>query len=431
MHGMTRKSSANRRSAFFSWGLALASLAVLMPGRLLEADETHHLELSIVYPDPGSEVDPSVSVFFAGHAFLDFADSALDAVIIIDTSASTGMPSGEDLDRNGSLDRAFAGHDSILTAELAAAERLARELALPGNRVGLVTFSAARPDDSSPRDILPAADLVTPPVPDLATLLRGLDTIRSRLPDGMTDTAAALNESRRSLARDSGSGRGRIVLLFSDGEPTAPHASRARNLQAAVEAAALCADLGIRIHTFAVGPEALANPEALVLIAERTRGFFTPVDRISELPNLASQVARGSVRELKVLNRTTGEPASDLLLGNDGSWSALVSARPGLNVIEVSATTLGGGGARHELTILAREGAENPMPDALKTRHAELLEQRLLRLRSATSDLAGQLRKLMAARFEQLRARSKAPDRKVTIEVDPASGGSDAVFRGK
>ena len=405
---------------------ALAGLAALGPAPTSTADGGSQLELNIVFPGPNSEVNPSEPVFLAGQAFLDFAGAALDAVIVIDVSASVGMPSGEDLDRDGILDRAFAGSDSILAAELAAAARLARELALPDNRVGLVTFSSTRSGSFSPGGNLRAATLVTPLTADAGALGRGVDAIRAQIPRGMTHTAAALDEARRALVpRPGDEGRGRIVLLFSDGEPTSPHTSTARNLQATLEAAAACADLDIRVHTFAVGPEALANPEALVKIAENTRGFFTPVEQIAELPYLASRVARGSVRALQVSNRTTGEPASDLLLGNDGSWSALVSARPGPNVIEVSATALGGASARRELTVLALGGAVQPIPAAFETRRSDLLQRRLRRLQGNTADLGDRLRRAITSRMQQSRARSEGAERELSIEIGSTPAGSE------
>ena len=247
---------------------------------------------------------------------------------------------------DGILDRAFAGSDSILAAELAAAARLARELALPDNRVGLVTFSSTRSGSFSPGGNLRAATLVTPLTADAGALGRGVDAIRAQIPRGMTHTAAALDEARRALVpRPGDEGRGRIVLLSATENRRVRTRAPPRNLQATLEAAAACADLDIRVHTFAVGPEALANPEALVKIAENTRGFFTPVEQIAELPYLASRVARGSVRALQVSNRTTGEPASDLLLGNRRFLERARLRPPGPNVIEVSATALGGASA--------------------------------------------------------------------------------------
>ncbi|MCE2390219.1 MAG: VWA domain-containing protein [Proteobacteria bacterium] len=405
---------------------ALSGLAALGLASEAGADDASVLELSIVFPGPDSEVAPTEPVFLAGHAFLDFAGASLDAVIVVDVSASVGMPSGEDLDRDGLLDRSFAGSDSILAAELAAASRVARELALPGNRIGLVTFSSTRSGSfalgGSPR----AATLVTAPTGNSSSLRRGVETIRAQLPRGMTDTAAALGEALRALERTSrNNGRGRIVLLFSDGEPTSPHASSTLNLQAALEAAQACADRGIRVHTFAVGPEALANPEALVRIAENTRGFFTPVDRISELPDLAYRVVRGSVRALQVSNLTTGEQASDLLLGNDGYSSALVSTRPGPNVIEVSATALGGASARRELTVLARGGVVQPIPAAFETRREDLLRHRLLRLQGDTADLGDRLRRAIASRMRQSRARSDGSVRDLSIEIGSDRVGSE------
>ena len=75
------------------------------------------------------------------------------------------------------------------------------------------------------------------------------------------------------------------MLFLTDGQPTLPYGPGrdADNVRAVLDAAERARKGGIRVHAFAIGPEALAGPIATVELAARTQGYFIPVREPGDL----------------------------------------------------------------------------------------------------------------------------------------------------
>jgi hypothetical protein len=114
------------------------------------------------------------------------------------------------------------------------------------------------------------------------------------------------------------------------------------------EAAERAAGAGVRVYSFAIGPEALGRPTAAVQIAERTDGAFTPVRRPGDLTEAVKATVEFKRVGGKLLVRNTSmhANASDLQIGPDGVFGGRVPLRPGKNRIFVRATA--GGHAAEE-----------------------------------------------------------------------------------
>jgi hypothetical protein len=386
--------------------LFVPALAVLLSALSAAANDTEsRVELRVIHPPSRTVMDPAEPALLTGETRVTLgAGQGLDAVVAIDVSKSTGAFVGADIDGDGFEERGQAGgDDSVIAAEIVAAERVIDELVRDGHRVALVRFSGRSPEWWLTH---PAAEILQPLTGDRATLRRALEAFREP-PRGMTDIAAALQESLAAL-EGGGKGRERILLLFTDGSPTQPHQEPAQNLQAALEAAARCADAGVRVHTFAIGVGALANPVGLIQIADRTGGLFTPVESLSDLSDIAGWVARASIRDVRVRNLTTDELAQRMRMGSDGSWSALVRVREGRNRIEVTVSVAGAGRARQELILIGRAGAgPQEVPESLAQHRRMLLEDRLARLQQKILELAEALRQRLVDEMTEVRTRKE------------------------
>jgi hypothetical protein len=337
-----------------------------------------------------------------------------------------GVFAGQDVNGDGVIDRRENGPDSVLAAQALAAKRALAELDQPGTRVALVTFSGApypgwEPDprvrQRPPRLDKPQAQLERALGADLGEVERLVDELAARLPWGVTDMAAGLSTALAAFGSDS-NGRDRVVLFFTDGTPTSPHAEPDANVDAALRTIPGFAQRRVRVHTFAIGMRALANPEVPIRIADATGGYFTPVESAWELAELARLIAGASVRDVRVRNRRTGDDASSVLVGHDGTWSALVPLALGENPIEITARSLGGREARRELVVVGRSpGPRQQLPDDLGAQHRDLLLRvRLTELQKRTAELAERLRRELTLRMEQVRTR-----RELEIRAEPPS----------
>ena len=133
----------------------------------------------------------------------------------------------------------------------------------------------------------------------------------------------------------------------------------------------------VKIHSFAIGPEALDGPVAVVEMAARTGGYFTPVRRPGDLVSVIENVSFANIDEITVRNLTTGEPASELITSADGSFSALVPVQHGRNRIRVLARANDGSDATAEVTVDYVPGVKTrTLPRELMGQRNRLLEQR-------------------------------------------------------
>jgi hypothetical protein len=329
-----------------------------------------------------------------------------DLVIVLDLSESVLHDTGVDLDGDGPDGRtdpdflrwlatqpdARPGalqtlrerrdfEDTVLAAELEAAEALVERLEPPRFRTGIVVFS----DD---------ARVVAPVGSSPARLREALAEVRRGFQRELrgTNFAAALETARSALVPDLADppvGRELGIVFLSDGAPTLPvHGTRARD--AAVEAAAVAGLAGIRLHAFALGPEGAQALDVLEEMAALTGGRVEQVERPAETAARLRRLDLAGVADVAIENETTGEPARAVRLFPDGSFDGFVELAPGPNRLRVEARSRGGERAAAQLRVVRRDG---PATGDEAARLRALLDE----LRRRTAEMAAW------ARMEQRR----------------------------
>jgi hypothetical protein len=417
------------------------------------------LRVRVEHPEPEAVVGDAAGAFIAGRALALSGDvKRFDVVIVLDTSGSTSQPTGVDVDGNGVVGTPRLGAlgglldlgstdpgDSILAAEVAAARRLLSGLDPRTTRVGVVTF-AGEPTESQPGffgrspAIHQAAITMEPLTSDYARVDRALERVRQRGPRGMTHMAAGVDQATVELLGLSGSlsksdpGSDKVVLFFTDGEPTLPYQGfDSDNVRAVLRAAQRAQRAGIRIHSFAIGPKALAGPMATVEMASITDGAFTPVRHPGLLVHVVSGVSFANIQGVEVVNETSGEEAYQVRSHADGSWDSLVPLVPGKNRVRVSARASDGSEASETIVLHYAPGVEGPfLPRELVTKRNELLEARLVEIRrgriEAERRAADQTRRELALEIERERAaaaeRAAAQRKELDLEIDAPQAGA-------
>ncbi len=327
-----------------------------------------------------------------------------DLVIALDLSASTLLPAGDDIDGDGIVGQLRKGvlrgtrarqrpkrwttdpGDTIARAELLGARRLLRRLDERWTRVSLVTFagtSRVRARLGHPENALMA-----------------LDRVKVRHTRGGTNISAAIRAGIRAL-RDSPPERERILVILSDGFPTAPSPEIFAR-KAALRSAKRAAEHGIRIYSFAIGSAALERPDVLEELASSTDGRFfevrDPGDIVRHLPRLDVAL----LANVKLWNRTTGAEGRAVRVFGDGSFDGYVRLQSGQNALVVEASAPDGEQFRVERTVYYRAPERTTLGD-LK-RATELSEA--LQVRTTETELA-------------TRAGIPSIHRSLEIELDP------------
>lgn len=417
-----------------------------------ESAPTTVLSLAIDYPAPGALLaQPTCGIFVSGRASaLPGALRPFEVMLVIDTSRSTEEPSGADIDGDGRIGgRPFASldffflrlaldpGDSILAAEIAAARQLVERLDPRQTRIGLVAFSGGAGQGHSRR--APAATTLEPLTQDYARVEAALDALLETPPEGSTHMAAGLDQATTELRGLRGAQSRpdpeaeKLVLFFTDGQPTLPHGPDAMldNVRAVLRAADRAERAGVRVHSFAIGPEALAGPVAAVEMARRTRGSFTPVRSPGDLVRAAEGVELASIEEVTLWNETRQEAARFLWLGGDGSWAGLVDLAPGRNRLRVRARA---GDAREAERFIevhfVPEAPSPPLPGKFALPHTRLLEDCLEQARGlrleAEQERAAQIKRKLRLEIEaeRARARQRANEQRKQLELEPARGGA-------
>jgi len=281
-----------------------------------------------------------------------------DLLIVLDLSDSTVRSSGLDLDGDGASGRTDPDlltwlveqpgvrgglvkrlqeadfDDSILMAEVAAAESLIQRLDLRVFRIGIVVFSdRARV----------AAPLGSP----RGRLTEALRKIRREFFEELrgTNFADAIQLAHAELIPDPGDAgdrrasredRERSILFLSDGAPTLPvHADRAQ--VHALHAARAAGIAGIRIYSFALGREAEEALEVYRRMAISSGGRFEKIGRPADAIARLRQVDLADLEELRVVNRSTGKSVRALRVFPDGSFDGFVELAPGRNLVVFTA----------------------------------------------------------------------------------------------
>jgi hypothetical protein len=350
-----------------------------------------------------------------------------DLVIVLDLSDSTVLSSGVDLDGDGpdggtdpKLLRWFAGQpgagpvlverlqevdldDSILMAELSAADALIQRLDPHVFRIGIVVFS------DTARAVAPLGS----PRGRLEEVLREIRQGFFHELRG-TNFGDAIKVAHALLApdapvRENGlptrEARERSILFLSDGAPTLPvHADRAR--LHALQAASTAAAAGIRIYSFALGREAEEALDVYSQMAILSGGQFEKISRPGDAIARLRKVDLADLKELRVTNRTTGKPVRALRVFPDGSFDGFVELASGRNylVFEAEAKNGSQASASREVVLTPEAGADGETDDLRAERIRALLEE----LRRRTRETA------LWAELESGR-RTQRPD----VEIQP------------
>jgi hypothetical protein len=264
----------------------------------------------------------------------------------------------------------------VVDVEIAAARALLGRLDPATTRVGVVSFGAGAPIRRAlhrfqgPDAGFAGTRLELEPTADFAAVRRVLDGLAAREPEGATNVAGALGRATRALLGAGDRAERRLVVLLTDGVPTAPRETDRENLVETLRAASRTARSGVRVLSFAIG-DAADQPLAALEVAERTGGAFYPVRDAAQLPSVFLAVHLDQIAKLEVSNATTGVPATLGRLGADGSWDAVVPLAPGGNELEIRAFTEAGEQVLRRLRVAYRAESESPaLPNALQARRA-------------------------------------------------------------
>ena len=401
------------------------------------------LQLTIESPEPEAIFGDAAGAFLAGSALARRSGTGrFDLFIVIDTSESTNQPSGVDVDGDGELGvpgpqadkRSTDPGDSILCAEVAAAEQVVDGLDPKRTRVGVVTFAGEAvlrfPGDLERPPVRRAAFTQEPLTSDYRRVRDALGELSRSEPFGMTHMAAGIDLATLELLGLAGSvgspdpDSTKLILFFTDGQPTLPFlASESGNVRAVEAAADRARRAGVRIHSFAIGPEALEGPIAAVEMAAITEGFFTPVPDPGRLSEFVDAMRLADVEEVAVRNTSSDQAAHEVQLHADGSWEALVPLQVGKNLLEVRARSSGGDEARATLLVHYAPGsARAVLPAELVGKYNQLLQQRLLDLgvrkrETIRRELILEIERERASALERAAAQRKELDLRV---VEPA-----------
>ena len=403
------------------------------------------VSLQIDFPAQGARLtNAGCGVFVSGRASALAPEiRPFDVVMVIDTSASTREPSGADIDGDGRIGRGpFTGidflflslggdpGDSILAAEVAAARQLMQRLDPRHSRIGLVGFSGGAGGRGFRRS--PAAYTLEPLTRDYRRVERALEILLEDPPEGSTHMAAGLDRATTELRGLRGADSRadpraeKIVLFFTDGQPTLPHGPDAvmANVRAVLRAADRAQRAGVRVHSFAIGPEALEGPIAAVEMARRTRGSFTPVRAPGDLVQASEDLELASIEEVMLWNETRGEGARLFRLGRDGSWAGLVELDPGPNRLRVRARSTGSEEVERFLDLhYTPEAPPASMPDEFAVSYNRLLEDCLQQTRGlhveAERERAEQIRRKLRLEIEteRERARQRVEEQRKQLEL--------------
>ncbi len=372
-----------RRRSRGTPGLACAIWLTLSAGSAL-ADPP--VWLDVAYPGPDEQVTELIPLLEVRGRAVAGPVTPYDLFIAIDLSASTLLATGYDIDGDGIvgvthpkvLRRPHVSRparkwttdpgDTVARAELLAAQRLLRRLDERWTRVGLITFtgtSRVRARLGHPEDALWALDRVK--------------VVHDR---SGTNLASAIRVGVRAL-RHSPVGRERILVILSDGYPTAP-APEIHARRRALRAAKRAAEQNVRIYAFAIGASALDRPDVLKQIAATTNGRFFEVKEPGEIVHHLPRLDVALLENVSLTNRTTGARGRAVRVFGDGSFDGYVQLEPGENIVVVEASAPDGEQFLVERTVHYQAPSRVTVGD-LK-RATELTE--LLRARTTETELA-------------------------------------------
>ena len=393
--------------------------------------------------------------FLAGRAVALLGEfKRFDVVIVIDTSGSTNAASGADINGNGVVGASGLSGifkqtdpgDSILAAEVAAAKKVLESLDPRNTRVGLVTF-AGTADQRDPytgmiySDNFPDAITEEPLTTNYERVVKALDRVFKRGPDGMTNMTEGVRQAVKELKGYRGGlskpdrGSQKVVIFFTDGQPTAPYPTefKRENVNSVLRAASQARRADVQVHTFAIGEEALEGGNiACVQLAAYTGGYFQAVMSPGDLPAVVDTVNFANLEELAISNVTNGEAASETIINADGSFGALVPVQPGLNRLRVVATATDGTKTEAEVTVSYAPGAPSAsLPRELVAMRNRLLERRLIAIKRGRIETerqaAEEARKELEIKIKNDREKAEAEAEKAGARLTPRSEAAETL----
>lgn len=313
-----------------------------------------------------------------------------DVVVVLDRSGSTFEASGIDVDGDGVVgeNRVVEGPggfqqllvsdpgDSIARALTQAARNLIDRMNPETTRMGLVTFGR------SERVLARVGS-------SREELLAALDSIPDRPERGGTYFYGAIIASIKvfQTAPPASGTRYRSIVFLSDGLPNRPPPEYFAQ-KAAVRAAQHAGRDHIHIYSFALGPRVAEKPQVFIDIASASHGQLLLVENPGEVVDFAPHLSLTGIREVALLNVTTGQAGRAVRMFPDGSFDGFVPLQPGMNTIRLTAV----GEAGAEAVVEHRVRFEKSSSDSAegRARIAALLKE--LELRSIQMRLAEEVR---------------------------------------
>jgi hypothetical protein len=254
--------------------------------------------------------------------------------------------------------------DTILDAEIMAAEALVGSLDSERVRVGVISFAGEMSPLTGQRVTFSQQDawLEVPLTRDHRRAQSAIRGILARGSDGGTNFAAGLRLAVRELAGLSQArsipqpGAKKVVLFLTDGLPTFPIGSGGEadpgDTEAALAAARLAHTAGITINSYALGRNALTNPLAATELARITAGHFLPVENPGDIISFLQGISFANIDDVIFTNLTTREVSTDVSLAPDGSFDGFVPVREGKNRVRVTALSSDGARGSVEFDLL-------------------------------------------------------------------------------
>jgi len=397
------------------------------------------VRIQVESPRPGEPLSNKVDQApIRGNAMTEGDRPAVfDVILVIDVSGSTKVASGVDVDRDGEVGfnpqlellepGAFPPgtvstdpSDTILAAELAAADALIASLDKSRVRVGIVSFSGDMDPETGLRLRYDQQDawLDTALTTDFERARASLGAIMARGPHGGTNFAAGLRLAVTELAGLTGAKSPprpeakKVVLFLTDGIPTFPigpgGVADDGDVEAALNAARLAHKAGIVVNSYALGPNALTNPIAATELARITLGTYMPVQNPGDIVSFLQGVTFANIEDVVFTNLTTREVSTDVQLGPDGSFSGFVPVQEGHNKVRI--------------TALASDGSSGSVDVDLEFQKSGLTERELAleldRIRERNKQL------LLLVERERIQ-RFREQQRKV-LELEPSIEGTQS-----
>jgi hypothetical protein len=327
------------------------------------------------------------------------SDERHDLILAIDVSESTLLGSGFDLDGDGTFPsgrtsvasitrtglaplgpdadrlRQLDLEDSILMAEVGAAEALIERMDFAIARVGILAFS----DE---------AHVLAELTSSRHEIEDALGEIRKRFPSflGATNFAAAIYGSLQMWKRAPPvAGAKKSLLFLSDGQPTRP-VPIYRAMTAASGAAHQASTLGIAILPFALGPPAIRGIDSYHDMARASGSRVEVLDVPAEIVTRLRVVDLVGVDSVSISNQTNGKQSHAVRVFPDGRFDGFLELEPGPNRIRIEAVLSDGEEVFVERTLI-RIHPDYFTPEQAR-RAAQQLAEMLERMRVRSERLA-------------------------------------------